>query len=154
MKTLNPANPANSGGYSQAQVDALLANKASTDLATTTSAGLMSAEDKARLDALSGSTEKLVCSTTVTISASKSAGSTTVTLAEDSDYITISSITVANEGTGKYTTSAWNDSDALVYRTITVTFTGGNTVNVAWASISSAWTSSVSSNIKGYKYLI
>lgn len=143
-QSFNPSNPANLG----------------IGLATAESAGLMSAEDKARLDALSGSTEKLVCSTTVTIAKSTAAGSTTITLAEDCDYIAAGSIEVANGGSGKEgisgTAASNTDGASTAYKTVTYELTDGHTVSVSWSKMTTSYgfKNDTSRNINGYKYLI
>lgn len=158
MKTLNPMNPQNMGTipaekfYTREEVDALLAGIKT--VATTSKNGLMSADDKKRLDALSGGVDKIVTSATLVIPASKAASSTTVTLAAECDYVICNNCKIANNGSGAFDTYVEMTDGSFEYRTITLKFANKKTLTANYTALSYNMTKKNSYTVTGYKYLI
>lgn len=124
--------------------------------ATTSAAGLMSADDKKKLDALSSEVVKVAASCTCTIPSSKSAGSSTLTLNAVCDYVVCGDFTIANECSNTFTVSALSSSGTTssMIRSVTVKLTGGKTLAVSWGTLTENWLSNHNLNFTGYKYLL
>lgn len=158
MRALNPMNPKNMGTipaeklYTQEEVDNLIVGLKS--VATDSTNGLMSADDKKKLDALSSGVDKAVASAAVTIPTSKAASSSTITFDAECDYINCNDYVVANGGNAQWKINISITSGTYEYRSITVTLTSAKTVTVTWSGLSSDMKNSIIYNIVGYKYLI